>query len=77
MFCFYLGIDLGFPGGSDGKKSACSVGDLGLIPRFRSLDPPWRRAWQPTPIFLPEKSYGQRILVGYSPRGYKESDMTE
>ena len=27
---------------------------------------PWRRKWQPTPVFLPEKSYGQRRLVGYS-----------
>ena len=31
----------------------------------------------PTPIFLPEKSHGQRSLVGYSPRGCKESDMTK
>ena len=28
---------------------------------------PWRREWQPIPVFLPEKSYGQRSLVGYSP----------
>ena len=38
---------------------------------------PWRRAWQPTPVFLPGKSHGQRSLVGYSPWGRKESDMTE
>ena len=31
----------------------------------------------PTPVFFPEKSYGQRSLVGYSPWGHKESDMTE
>ena len=37
----------------------------------------WRRAWQPTPVFLPGKSHGQRSLVGYSPWGCKESDMTE
>ena len=30
---------------------------------------PWRRAWQPTPVFLPEESHGQRSLVGYSPWG--------
>ena len=30
---------------------------------------PWRRKWQPTPVFLPGKSYGQRSLVGYSPWG--------
>ena len=38
---------------------------------------PWSRKWQPTPIFLPEKSHGQRSLVGYSPKGCKESDRTE
>ena len=32
---------------------------------------------QPTPVFLPEKSHGQRSLVGYSPWGRKELDMTE
>ena len=37
----------------------------------------WRRKWQPTPVFLPRESYGQRNLVGYNPRGRKESDMTE
>ena len=38
---------------------------------------PWRREWQPTPVFLPGKSQGQRSLVGCSPWGRKESDMTE
>ena len=38
---------------------------------------PWRRKWQPTPIFWPGESRGQRSLVGYSPWGGKESDMTE
>ena len=38
---------------------------------------PWRRAWQPTPVFLPRESHGQRSLAGYSPWGRKESDMTE
>ena len=38
---------------------------------------PWRRTWQPTPVFLPGKSHGQRSLAGYSPRGDKESDTTE
>ena len=36
-----------------------------------------RRKRQPTPVFLPGESHGQRSLVGYSPRGRKESDMTE
>ena len=38
---------------------------------------PWRREWQPTPVFLPGESQGQRRLAGYSPWGPKESDTTE
>ena len=38
---------------------------------------PWRRKWQSTPVLLPGKSRRQRSLVGYSPWGCKESDMTE
>ena len=38
---------------------------------------PWRRASQPTPVFLPGESQGQRSLVGYSPWGSTESDTTE
>ena len=37
----------------------------------------WRRKWQPTPVFLPGESHGQRSLVGCSPWGYEESDTTE
>ena len=37
----------------------------------------WRRAWQPTPVFLPGEFHGLRNLEGYSPWGRKESDMTE
>ena len=38
---------------------------------------PWRRKWQPTPVFLLRKSHGQTSLAGYSPCSHKESDMTE
>ena len=38
---------------------------------------PWRRQWQPTLVLLPGESHGGRSLVGYSPWGPKESDMTE
>ena len=38
---------------------------------------PWRRKWQPIPVFLPGQSHGQRNLAGYSPWSHKESDMTE
>ena len=37
---------------------------------------PWRKAWQPSPVFLPGEHHGQRSLVGFSPRGHKESDTT-
>ena len=40
-----------------------------FIPWVRKY--PWRRKWQPTPVFLPGKSYGQRSLAGYSPLGCK------
>ena len=45
---------LGFPGGSDGEKSACDEGDLGSIPGLGKI--PWKRAWQPIPVFLPGES---------------------
>ena len=38
---------------------------------------PWRRKWPPTAVVLPGRFHGQRSLAGYSPRGHKESDMTE
>ena len=38
---------------------------------------PWRRKWQPTPVFWPGKSHGQRILAGYNLWNHEESDMTE
>ena len=38
---------------------------------------PWRREWQPTPVFLPGESHGWRSLVGYSPKHCKGSDTTE
>ena len=38
---------------------------------------PWRRQWQPTPVFLPEKSHGQRSLAGHSPWDHRGSDTTE
>ena len=37
----------------------------------------WRKKWQPTPVFLPGESHGQRSLADYGPWGHKESDMTE
>ena len=57
--------------GTSGKEPTCQV----KRHKRHRFDPwvgkiPWRRAWQPTPVFLPEKSHGQRSLVGFmgSPR---------
>ena len=44
-------------------------------PLFRKKH--WRRKWQPTPVFLPGESHGQRSLAGYSPGGQTESDTHE
>ena len=65
----------GFPGASDGKESTCTAGDKGLIPGLGR--PPWRRKWQPTPIFLPRKSLGWRNLGGYSPWSQKAINQPE
>ena len=58
-----------------GRKSAYQRRRLGFNPPTGKI--PWRRKWQFTAVFLPGESHGQRSLVGYSPRGRKESDMTE
>ena len=57
-----------FPGGSDSKESAFNLW---------VRKSPWRRAWLPTPVFLPGEYHGQRSPVGYSPWGCKEWDITE
>ena len=48
---------------------------LGFSPWVGKI--PWRREWQPTPVFLPGEFHGQRSLVGYSSWGLKELDATE
>ena len=68
-------VILGFPGGSDSKEYAYNCGRPGFHPWFQKI--PWRRAWQPTPVFLPGEFHGQRRLVGYSLWDCKESDTTE
>ena len=63
----------GFPGGS--VISACQCRRHGFDPWVGKI--PWRRAWQPTLVFLPGEFHGQRSLVGYSPWGCKELDTTK
>ena len=74
IFIMFLFSTEGFPGSSDGKESACNTGDLGSIP---GLGRSPREEWQPIPVFLTGESHGQKSLVGYSPWGCKELDMTE
>jgi len=60
------------------KNLPANVGntrDARLIPGSGRF--PWRRKWQPTPVFLPGRYHGQRSLVGCSPWDCKELDMTE
>ena len=68
----------GLPRWRSGKDSACQckrLKRLGFNLWVRKI--PWRRKWQPTPVFLLGKSHGQRRLVSYSPWDHKESDITE
>ena len=60
------------------QKSTCQCRRLrrcGFHPWVGKI--PWRRAWQPSPVFLPGESPGQRSLVGCSPWGLKVCDVTE
>ena len=67
-------FSLGFPDGSVGKESAYNAGDVGFpwVGKF-----PWRREWQPTPVFLPGEFHEHRSLVDYSPWDWKELDTAE
>ena len=77
--CFISDVgNQGLPRWLRGKESACQWRRhwrLGFDLWFGRI--PWRRAWQPTPVFLPEESHGQRSLAGYSPWGSTEPDTTE
>ena len=68
----------GIPGGASCKEPACQCRRRKRC-RFNPWDTkiPRRRARQPTPVFLPRESHGQRSLMGYSPSDRKESDRTE
>ena len=75
---FSLHDTVGSAGGARGKEPSCQCRRHkrhGFHPWVRKI--PWRRAWQPIPIFLPEESHGQSNLVEYCPCGRKESDRTE
>jgi len=79
LLWFAIGYEYrGFPGGTSSKEPACQCRKRkrrGFSPCVGKI--PWWRAWQPTPVFSPAESYGQRSLSGYSPWGHKGSDTTE
>ena len=61
-------VSPGFPGGISGEEPMCQCKRRkthGFDPWVRKI--PWRRAWQPTPVFMPEESHGQRSLADCSP----------
>jgi len=55
----------GFPGGLSGERIHLQCSRHRFDPWVEKI--PWRRAWQPTPVFLSGESHGQRSLAGYSP----------
>ena len=67
--------NMGFPGSSAGKKSACNAGDLGSIPGLGRF--PGGGLGKPLQYSCLENPHGQRSLPGYSPWGHKESGPTE
>ena len=84
-WCFSFELELitmrslhGLPRWLSGKEPTCQCRSL----ERRRFHPwvgkfPWSRKWQPTPVFLPRKFHGQRILVGYVPWSRKKLAMTE
>ena len=71
----FIRVNKGFSGGSDSKESACSAGDLGLIPGLGRS--PGEGNSYPLQYSCLENPHGQRSLAGYSPRGCKGLDTTE
>ena len=67
----------GLPRWRSGKNPLANARDGRDVVQSLVLEDPLEEAWQPTPIFLPGKPHGQRSLMGYSPCGYKQSNMTE
>ena len=70
LFLIACCFERDFPCGISGKEPTCQCRRLqrhGFDPWVGKI--PQRRAWQPTPVFLPGKSHGQRSLKGYSPWG--------
>ena len=74
----YISDLLGFPGGAKGKERSCQC-KRHQRPGFNHWVEkiPWRRTWQPIPVFLSVEFHGQSSLAGYSQQVHKESDAIE
>ena len=70
-----VGYLLQYSWASDGKESTCNAGELGSIPVLERS--PLRRAWQPTPVFLPGEPLWTEQPGGLQSVGHKKSDATE
>ena len=69
---------MGFPSSTSGQELACQCKRHKKCRFYPWVGKsPWKRARQLTPVFLPGEAHKQRSLVGYSPQGHEESDMTE
>ena len=71
LSCGIKGVNMELPWWLSSKEYTCQRGRRGFDSWVEKI--PWRRKWQPTPMFLPWKSLGQRSLAGYSPRGCKRA----
>ena len=76
LFDLHL-IYLMSPGSGSHKEPTCQCRRHETSVPFLGWEEPQKRKWQPTSVSLPGESHGQRSLVGYSPWGHKESDITE
>ena len=63
-------LEVGLPWWLSGKESACQCRRRGFKSWVETI--PWRKKWQPTPVFLPGEFHGQRSLVGYSLWGHTQ-----
>ena len=76
-FFYWSLVALGFPGSASGKQPACQCRRHETWLQSLGWEDPLEQGIEPTPVFLPGESHGQRSLVGYSPWGRKESDTTK
>ena len=67
---------MGFPGGSDDKKSACNTGDPSSSLGWEDLLKKGMATHYRVPVILPGISHGQESLLGYNPWVHPEPDMT-